>query len=147
MIVLELKDLERGVVVSAARAVDNDKYYVIVDSGTNASIVPLHPNMKGEIAECQVPRATVTGPIVQVYEHNGTKRLVVALPNSAVLVSQGWLTTIAKWTFVSGPKPSTNNGERENVVYPPGREAYKLEMKNGLPYLAKELFWIAVSDI
>ena len=26
---------------------------------------------EGDIAECQVPSATVTGPIVQVYEFNG----------------------------------------------------------------------------
>ena len=37
--------------------------------------------MEGEVAECQVPSATVTGPIVQVYEFEGKKRLVVALPN------------------------------------------------------------------
>ena len=67
MIVLEPNDLETGAVVSAARALDNDKYYAVVDSGTNAIIVPLHPNMRGEIAECQVPSATVTGPIVQLY--------------------------------------------------------------------------------
>ena len=36
--------------------------------------------MRGEIAECQVPSATVTGPIVQVYEHKGARQLVVALP-------------------------------------------------------------------
>ena len=72
--------------------------------------------------------------------------MVVALPNSAVLVSQEWLTTIAKWTFVCGPKLRTR-GECENVVCPPGREANKLEMKNGLPYLSKELFWLAMSDI
>ena len=54
------------------------KYYAMVDSGANASIVPLQPGMKGEIAECQAPSATVAGPIVQVYEHNGAKRLVVA---------------------------------------------------------------------
>ena len=35
----------------------------------------------------------------------GKKRLVVALPSSAILVSQEWLTSIAGWTFVSGPKP------------------------------------------
>ena len=147
MTVLEPNDLETGLVVSAARALDNDKYYAMVDSGTNAIIVPLHPNVRGEIAECQVPSATVTGPIVQVYEHKGMKRLVVALPNSAILVSQECLTTIAKWTFVSEPKPRRNNGACENVVYPPGREAYKLEMKNGLPYLSKELFWLAMCDI
>ena len=150
MIVLEPEATVTGVVACAARAPDSDKYYAMVDSGTNAIIVPLHPNMKGEIAECQVASATVTGPIVQVYEHRGTKRLVVALPNSAILVSQEWLTTIVKWTivkwtFVSGP-PRTK-GECECVVYPPGREAYKLEVKNGLPYLSKELFWLAMCDI
>ena len=38
MIVLEPDDLEDGVVVSAARAVDNDKYYAMVDSGTMPSL-------------------------------------------------------------------------------------------------------------
>ena len=61
MIATEPDDLEHGVVVSATRALDNDKYYAMVDSGTNAIIVALHPNMRGEIAECQVPSATVTG--------------------------------------------------------------------------------------
>ena len=70
------------------------------------------------------PNATVTGPLVQVYEFNGTKRLVVALPQSAILVSQEWLTTIAGWRFV-----------------------YVLNMRNGLPYLSKELFWMALEDI
>ena len=67
----------------------------MLDSGTNAITVPLHQRMQGEIAECQVPSATVTGPIVQVHEFDGARRLVVALPNSAILVSQEWLTTIA----------------------------------------------------
>ena len=78
MIVLEPDDIEHGIALSAAQALDNDQYYAMVDSGTNAIIVPLHPGMQGEIAECQVPSATVTGPIVQVYEHNGARRLVVA---------------------------------------------------------------------
>ena len=77
-----------GTVLSA----ENDEYYAMLDSGTNAIIVP---RMEGEVAECQVPSATVTGPIVQVYDFEGTKRLVVALPRSAILVSQEWLTTIA----------------------------------------------------
>ena len=75
------------IVLSAAQALDSDQYYAMVDSGTNAIIVPLHPGMQGEIAECQVPSAIVTGPIVQVYEHNGARRLVVALPNSAILTT------------------------------------------------------------
>ena len=86
--------------LSAAQAQDSDEYYAMVDSGTNAIILPLHPRMQGDVAECQVPSATVTGPIVQIYEFNGTKRLVVALPQSTILVSQEWLTTIAGWKFI-----------------------------------------------
>ena len=61
MIVLEPDDVNHGIVLSAAQALDNDQYCPRVDSGTNAIIVPLHPRMQGEIAECQVPSATVTG--------------------------------------------------------------------------------------
>ena len=101
MIVLEPDDLEHGLVVSAAQALNNDQYYAMVDSGTNAIIVPLRPGVRGEIAECPAPSATVTSPTDQVCSHIGAKRLVVALPNSAILVSQEWLTTIAGWTFFS----------------------------------------------
>ena len=94
MLILEPDELQRGTVVSAAQALDNDDYYAMLDSGTNAIIVPLHPRMEGEIAECQVPSSTVTGLIVQVYEFEGKRRLEVALPSSAILVSQEWLTTI-----------------------------------------------------
>ena len=87
MIILEPDDLEHGIVLSAAQAWDSDEYYAMLDSGTNAIILPLHPRMQGDIAECQVPSATVTGPIVQTYEFNGAKRLVVALPQSTILVS------------------------------------------------------------
>ena len=86
MIILEPDELQHGIVVSAAQALDNDECYAMLDSGTNAIIVPLHPRMEGEVAECQVPSATVTGPIVQVYEFEGKKRLVVALPSCATLV-------------------------------------------------------------
>ena len=148
MIILEPDEVEHGIVLSAAQALDNDEYYAMLDSGTNAIIVPLHPKMEGEVAECQVPSATVTGPIVQVYEFEGTKRLVVALPRSAILVSQEWLTTIAGWTFVSGPKPRLEGSVCENKVYPAGADkSYVLSMKNGLPYLSKELFWMAMEDI
>ena len=110
--------------------------------------MPLHPGMQGEIAECQVPSATVTGPIVQVYEYDGARRLVVALPNSAILVSHEWLTTIAGWTFVSGPRPGLNNSVCENKVYPAGADSsFVFSMKNGLPCLSKELFWRAMEDI
>ena len=95
MIVLEPEGEEANVAACAAKAPNSDKYYAMVDSGINAIIVPLHPGIKGEIAECQVPSATVTGHIVQVYEHLGTRRLVVALLNSAILIFQEWLTTVA----------------------------------------------------
>ena len=83
------------------------------------------------------------GPIVQVCEYRGSKRLVVALPNSAILSPRS--ATVAKWTFVSGPKLKTKD-ECENVVYPPGKGAHQLAMENGLPYLSKE-FWLAMLDI
>ena len=135
-----------GLCLSAAQALDNDQCYV--DSETNAITVPLHPGMQGEIAECQVPSATVTGPIVQVYEHNGARRLVVALPNSAILVSQEWLTKIAGWTFFSTPRPGLPHSTCENKVYPAGADSsFVLSMKNGLPYLSKELFWRARQDV
>ena len=92
--------------------------------------------------------STVTGPIVQVYEFEGKKRLVVALPNSAILVSQEWLTNIAGWTFVSGPKPWLEGSACEYIVYRAGaNKSYKLSMKNGLPYLSRELFWLGMHDI
>ena len=129
MIILELDEVQHGIVLSAAQALDNDEYYAMLDSGTNTIIVPLHPKMEGEVAECQVPSATVTGPIVQVYEFEGTKRLVVALPRSAIFVSQEWLTTIAGWTFVSGPKP-LEGSVCENKVYPARAEkSYVLSMQ------------------
>ena len=101
-----------------------------------------------ERLQSQVPSATVTGPIVQLYEFHGARRLVVALPNSAILVSQEWLTTIAGWPFVSGPKPGLQDRVCENKVYPAGAKAsFVLNMNNGLPYLSKELFWRAMEDI
>ena len=57
MLILES---EHGIVLNAAEARDTDEYYAMVDSGTNAIILPLHPRMVGDIAECQVPSATVT---------------------------------------------------------------------------------------
>ena len=106
---------------------------------TNAIILPLHPRM-----ECQVPSATVTGPIVQTYDFNGSKRLVVALPQSTILVSE-WLTTIAEWEFTSGPK---SGSESECKVTPAGStKSYVLSIRNGLPYLSKELFWLAMDHM
>ena len=40
MIILEPDDLEHGIVLSAAQAQDGDEYYAMVDSGTNAIILP-----------------------------------------------------------------------------------------------------------
>ena len=137
--------MEHGIVLSAAQARDNDEYYAMVDSGTNAIILPLHPRMQGDLAECQVPSATVTGPIVQTYEFTGAKRLVVALPQSTILVSQEWLTTIAGWKFISEPKQGSGS---ESRVTPAGStQSYVLSMRNGLPYLSKELFWLAMEDV
>ena len=142
MIILDSDAVEHGIVLSAAQARDNDEYYAMVDSGTNAIILPLHPRMQGDLAECQVPSATVTGPIVQTYEFKGAKRLVVALPQSTILVSQEWLTSIAGWEFISGPKPGSGS---ESRVTPAGStKSYVLSMRNGLPYLSKELFWQAM---
>ena len=55
---------------------------------------------------------------------------------------------IAGWTFVSGPKPGLKNCVCENKVYPAGADqSYVLNMKNGRPYLTKELFWRVMEDI
>ena len=145
MIILESDDLEHGIVLSAAQARDSDEFYAMVDSGTNAIILPLRPRMQGDIAACQVPSATVTGPIVQTYEFNGAKRLVVALPQSTILVSQEWLTTKAGWKFISGPKPGSRSESRATLAG--STKSYALNMRNGLPYLSKELFWLAMEDV
>ena len=113
-----LLEPDYGIELNAAEARDSDDYYAMVDSGTNAIILPLHPRMVGDIAECQVPSATVTGPIVQVYEFNDSKRLVVALPQSTILVSQEWLTTIAQWEFTSGPSSELGSECRVNRLVP-----------------------------
>ena len=147
MIILESETLDRGIVLNSAEARDNDEYYAMVDSGTNAIILPLHPRMEGEIAECQVPSATVTGPIVQVYDFNGSQRLVVALPQSTILVSQEWLTTIAEWEFTSGPKSGSGSGSECKVTPAGSTESYVLSIRNGLPYLSKELFWLAMEHM
>ena len=59
----------------------------------------------------------------------------------AVLISQERFTTIAGWTFIAGPVPN-GNGESEVLVYTAhGDDPLRLAMKNGLPFLSKELFW------
>ena len=59
--------------------------------------------------------------------------------------SQEWLTTAAAcWTFIAAPKDGVN----EILAYTSSRGDPKtLGMKNGLPYLSKELFWKAMEDI
>ena len=51
MILLEPDGLKNGIVVNAAQALDDDdECYAMLDSGTNAIIVPLHPRMdQGEL--------------------------------------------------------------------------------------------------
>ena len=45
-------------------------------------------------------------------------------------------------------KPGLKSSVCENTVYPAGAEqSYVLNTKNGLPYLSKELFWMAMKDI
>ena len=104
MIVLKPDEVEHGIVLSATQALDNDQYYAMLYSGTNAIKVPLHPGMQGEIAECQVPSATVTGPIVQVYEHDGARRLVVALPNISLLSVSGMVDYDCRMDISPRPK-------------------------------------------
>ena len=63
-------------------------------------------------------------------------------------MSQEWLTNIAGWTFVSGPKPGLEGGACEYIVYRSGADkSHKLSMRNGLPYLSRELFWMGMHDI
>ena len=123
----------------------SDEYYAMVDSGTNVTIVPLHPDMCGEKAERKVPSATVEGLIAQVLKFGQERRLVVAMPQSAILISQEWHITdrftVAGWTFIAQPK----DGKSEILLYTSTRGDTKtLAMKNGLPYLSKELLWRAM---
>ena len=65
---------ENQVTAHAVNVRVSDEYYAMVDSGTNAIIVPLHPDMCGVTAECKVPSATVEGPIVQVLKYGQERR-------------------------------------------------------------------------
>ena len=70
---------------------------------------------------------------------------LLLFPQSTILVSQERLTTIAGWKFISGPKPGSGS---ESRVTPAGStKSYVLNMRNGLPYLSKELFWLAMEDV
>ena len=67
MIILDPeRDEEGDTWVSCSGLQASDDCYAILDFGTNDIIVPLHPDMCGETAECKVPNAVVHGPIVQV---------------------------------------------------------------------------------
>ena len=75
MIALEpASDLDK-VTAHAVEAPVSDDSYAMVDSGNNATIAPLHPEMCGEIAKCKVPRATLKGPIAQALKRGQERRL------------------------------------------------------------------------
>ena len=90
-----------------------------------------------------MPSATVEGPTVQVLKYRDEQRLVVALPQSAI---QNFLS-------LKNGLPPTIIAESQDVVsqvevYTSTRGSPKtLSMKNGLPYLSKDLFWQAMEDI
>ena len=46
MIILESEDIKEGVVVNAVKTPDSDQHCAMVNPGTNAIIVPLHPAMR-----------------------------------------------------------------------------------------------------
>ena len=69
---------------------------------------------------------TVTGPIVQVYEHNGARRhygCCIAKLSHLSVNKNGSDLTIAGWAFFSGPKPGLKNSACENKVYPAGADS------------------------
>ena len=70
----------------------------------------------------------------------------VALPQSAVLISQEWLTTMG---FLLLDLCQTNgDGESEILVHAGhGNDPRRPSMKNGLSYLTQELFWRAMQAI
>ena len=68
----------------------SDEYYAMMDSGTHAIIVRLHPDTCGELAECKVPSATVEGLLVQF---------------SSIKVSDVWL-----WPYPSWQSSSLRSG-------------------------------------
>ena len=68
MIVLDPEESEGSVVAHAVMAPDSDQCYAMVDSGTNAIIVPLHPEMKGE--HCRISKSQV-----RLYQDTSSKSL------------------------------------------------------------------------
>ena len=55
-----------------------------------------------------MPSSAIHPPIVQALDLGGQHRLVVALPQSAILISQEWLTTVARWTIVAQSKGASS---------------------------------------
>ena len=71
--------------------------------------------------------------------------MVVALPQSTILISQEWLTTVAGWTVIA---KSVGDSNQVEVYTSSSREQPRiLAMKNGLPHLSKDLFWEVMQDI
>ena len=69
-----------------------------------------------------------------LFKDQDEQRLVVALPQSAILISQEWLTTVARWTIIAEFKEGVSQVE----VYTSTRGSPKtLSMKNGLPYFLR----------
>ena len=126
MIVLHPED-EGDTSASCAAAHVSEDCYAMMASGTNAIIVPLHPDMCSEIAECRVPSSVVHGPIVQVLD-KGERHLIVA-----------------QWTIVA---KFVGKSSQVEVYTPKNRGVPRtLAMKNRLPCLSKDLFWEAMHDI
>ena len=124
MIVLE-PEAEGSKIVADTVVPVSDEYYAMMDSGTNAIIVPLRPDMSGEIAECKVPSATIEGPIVQVLNHRDDEDwLSLSLSQPSLSLSS------AGWTIIAECK----DGVSQIKVYTStGGSPKTLSMKNGLP--------------
>ena len=78
--------------LSAAQALDNDEYYATLDSGTNCHHCTFASKNAGR--SCRVSSPQVPQSLARLFRFMSLmeqKRLVVALPRSAILVSQEWL--------------------------------------------------------
>ena len=114
----------------------SDEYYAMMDSGTNAIIVPLHPDMSGEIAERKVPSrlaphcASAQVSIFATIDHCSTSVSNSYLPRM--------LTTVARWTIIAESKDGVSQIEVYTSTRGPSRGSPKtLSMKNGLPYFLR----------
>ena len=92
MLILD-RDIDVSQISRAAVQVSED-CYAVVDSGTNAVIVPLRPNMCGDTGVCKVPA-------LWTWTDRPNSELRDRLPQSVILISQEWLTTIAKWQIIA----------------------------------------------